>query len=1613
MLPWPTIDSDSRLPTNPVDSVMVDTNIISFNVMLHHFIPSCAGFSHTKSNAGGDAVREFLMFIMSTLQQKKFGSNSDGHTWQKGTKTLKKWNVYVERLHPEPTVEIPKDRDSDGTEEGTEETIGWRFFIAYMDPNLRPGDMFEQQIVDNAELFGKRYQETLDLPLGMEGIQVSSRADFLDRAGVIVNKELRSSIHPPDADVPVHEERSRVPAWKHGAISMASDSNPANPLNLFALKNAIEDEQLQNLSVSVCTDQCDISKYVFKQVNGDDRGEANPMFPELSPGVEFTAIAFPQPKNVWLLEPHFLEPQRFMRMLFPNHQLGVQCMTDPKMYRNMLESEDLEKHLFDTLNAMGDADFMSDNEEDQEAELDEFFNSGTSATQAYLRSGKYRYLQQQRMFEGQADFDLEAQLQEQDDTLQFRLKNERRLVPIFELLESNDKAVRDTYAPAFKEHFLTGCDEYRKSLTDRTRQNAVDVEMNKFREKRQRARMQWSGKHFILDVRHSYEANIWIRRCQHLNYTFRVANAHSQINLCIVARQNAFEYRYGMHVNIMLRGIEETSKSFVINMVQKLSIQNTVLTEQGKTGAADRSGTNTNGYCIGWHELNWSEVNGKNGEKTGNAEFKDTTCSGMYVLREFVWLEGHSSKTSKKRGMKITVSSAIRVYIIATNESFPAALSSVQSRFLDIVMHRLEFTDGVGIQNASDIHNIIHGDSPEEKTRIKKIQEEYHRENYLIYLTETMIKMHLLPNITLDIFAIYAELFFEKLAEYGKVMSIRAKQRVAMLARTLTIIHAIEKVFYSELSIIRRIEETGKPWDFELMWYIAPFLYCNGITAIMAMVMMSDSFLEEEDDRILHALAATYCNGYMAGETDHPMLTDIEDNTHWHTIVDEDTKPERPDLRLCQNKTEIDRAKKEYRLELAKWHQSGERDWNYIKAVGCDYSEAMHRLPQTMPAPRASATDVLDCLRRQKQRFPLVPYFDEHGNKVCECYEAYLKAMKEYDDQKYHTDCPPMPKSPVNDWAEHTRTCKKEARRKMQVLIPLTERGKSGKMETTAILINRGRLELTGRKILKHCLDALVDQQTPKKRWLIPKQDEMYPWIMQQHVIDPEENTYKEHIVVRNRKFIGPATAASLADEGTVEEIERLRAGIASVPSLRVGDDLEKAAWLLHIRKIVGDNSAAVTEEMRLGYGPYFHQKLLEAIQDPHHKHKRQAGYVNYPESFIAEQVFYNNKHHENMETGGGDECAYINLVAGSANHTLQIKDAFDTKAIEAMVQHEKMVDNTLEFIKTAEKASVVIDADFAALPSAQLSIPGMLHMNVEEVPDPGEVRRDEDGAIVVSDTSNGNIRKRMRVSFEAGACIDSMKRTDEIRRAREKAAYENSASIMGRKAKRARVVDAPPPDAGNGGGGAGVDPNGPQGMLPNGAGSLGINGLASPAVDVRNTRAVDHNDVSSVIRGAGAASEATADLPVLTHHQAMNGMQTAEEANKAARKQRRRMKHAQRKEAIDPMAALGDGVDRDEEAAMYEAHEIDNDTMYSGGDSSRMSTDASSASGMSTGRRQHYGTSPVPPPAADPYAFADEHEDQNPIPSRRDLAKDGRKHKRKRKSRASRSEFGDDHGSD
>jgi hypothetical protein len=276
------------------------------------------------------------------------------------------------------------------------------------------------------------------------------------------------------------------------------------------------------------------------------------------------------------------------------------------------------------------------------------------------------------------------------------------------------------------------------------------------------------------------------RRMEMYDQYMLVSSCHKQLLLFTEAMNNAYQVAFKLNFNAILAGPAAISKSFVFELMEKFSIPGTIQTLSMASPKADMVNGNNSDAIIIMHEYSLQKLAQSDGQE--ETLMKERQTSGR-ARSKVLYVDENG-----ERHARTTYNECISTYFVATNDKLSLLTDALRSRNHVIVMEKAS-REGRSIPDLRDAAGRIR-DADKEVLRLFVLERQ--RSQLMHFIVEKLIYCCILEDVTLSATP-------RMLADVNKYLSTcpgvrplsdRCGERICMLARRFAISAAITRVFH-------------------------------------------------------------------------------------------------------------------------------------------------------------------------------------------------------------------------------------------------------------------------------------------------------------------------------------------------------------------------------------------------------------------------------------------------------------------------------------------------------------------------------------------------------------------------------------------------------------------------------------------------------------------------------------------------------------------------------------------------------------------------------------------------------------------------------------------------
>ena len=354
------------------------------------------------------------------------------------------------------------------------------------------------------------------------------------------------------------------------------------------------------------------------------------------------------------------------------------------------------------------------------------------------------------------------------------------------------------------------------------------------------------GSHFFGNM--SVFADFALKRMLQYDTLLHVSTAHRLLYMAELGRLDAYRWALELHFNMIFAGPKAVSKSFLLEVLQMLSIPNTVKEHQHSTTAsAFVDGPQCDQIRIS-EEMDSRLTAGK-GSRASDPTFvkneKAFLCSQLRITKTF-----EKDEDTMVRGNRHIKSKQIGQETACTNDLLSNMDEALRSRYhtqpVDDMKRNLRdiSTCKAAMQNHKSENPIKY------EKRLEKLIAESRQEQLVFFIFFRMHAASLVRKVSLHAANTIFAAYIAKLNKLGIKETTRHEQRLKMFARLLVIRHAFNCVFRCRGGRWYGAERFREEQALD----IEPLLYCTAEMAFFTITLLQDDLVDPTKAKVEAAL---------------------------------------------------------------------------------------------------------------------------------------------------------------------------------------------------------------------------------------------------------------------------------------------------------------------------------------------------------------------------------------------------------------------------------------------------------------------------------------------------------------------------------------------------------------------------------------------------------------------------------------------------------------------------------------------------------------------------------------------------------------------------------------
>ncbi len=375
------------------------------------------------------------------------------------------------------------------------------------------------------------------------------------------------------------------------------------------------------------------------------------------------------------------------------------------------------------------------------------------------------------------------------------------------------------------------------------------------------------GNRKLIDPSLSTFGNQQAVRMMRLESTAYVCTTHLTMLTILIGSLCVYRHQLDtLYFNVLLAGPAATSKSFMLKLLQKCRLGDTVVDAGEDSGRAGVIDTDKNDLVNIDEEVDPCKMKDSTKKKGGGDDSKEASFKKILTAQVVSALVFHYHE-SGKRDQRRVYSQQIQAFYMATNLDPNIFSEPILSRFNVVNVletYRADRTpeDLIGIESKLD-----------ENGRLRRsiFFDEQHTEQFLHYHVEKLIACHILHDVTMSCTSVIQRVFRTFLrTNHAIPVKQRTFVRMGILVRQMTISLALEYLFSSPKS-----PHYGKPFQMRHLLDLDPLLHDTEEIVYFAIGLMRDQMVSNQRAIILQELYEQYIAAPIS-ETHRSGATDMD-----------------------------------------------------------------------------------------------------------------------------------------------------------------------------------------------------------------------------------------------------------------------------------------------------------------------------------------------------------------------------------------------------------------------------------------------------------------------------------------------------------------------------------------------------------------------------------------------------------------------------------------------------------------------------------------------------------------------------------------------------------------
>ncbi len=342
--------------------------------------------------------------------------------------------------------------------------------------------------------------------------------------------------------------------------------------------------------------------------------------------------------------------------------------------------------------------------------------------------------------------------------------------------------------------------------------------------------------------------NMIVRIMCEFDKVLRVETNFSLAMLALGVKLCAYRFSWSLRPNLLLTGEGASGKSFILDMLEQISVPGTTLNATHITTMAFQTDQDMSDITLIIHEMPPSMIgiDRYGNEISADPYFKNRLTKQMTITI-------HPVKDSDTRKVAISVNRCMGNTMGASNDKLPSTSTPIMQRFLKWSMTRNTRID----TDPDDMTYMMDWASDEELN--KRIIHRFHLQDFYVFAVEKAIESNALPDVDVGIPKTVAKWVFKEMASEGvPAPQRRHTEMLYDICRVMCIYYAVEMEFFSELGTAYREDRvTAKPTEFkpEYLCEMPKWFVCTQEMAVHVLTTMEAMWIPKLKVRICKAIA--------------------------------------------------------------------------------------------------------------------------------------------------------------------------------------------------------------------------------------------------------------------------------------------------------------------------------------------------------------------------------------------------------------------------------------------------------------------------------------------------------------------------------------------------------------------------------------------------------------------------------------------------------------------------------------------------------------------------------------------------------------------------------------